>query len=406
MKNRNQNLWKTIVFSSVLILFSACGDEKKDEVSPSPQSNNNSDSNNLESKLLECNLPEGETLTLTNRNNQVDYIVDCKYIISGHLNIEENVTIEFQSDAGFSVNSNGYLHAKGTEKAPITFTGLDKTKGSWRGIFFDSNHVNNELTHTIIEYAGGNSFNSNDDRGSIIVYAGAKLKANNNTLKNGKEYGINLSYSASDVIINNNKITTHKAPMFIQGQYVDKVVGGTYVGNVTDAILINNYTSVISDDCRWRKLDVPYHILDRLVVVAGGGHMTVDAGVIMAFAADTGLEINEGASGTKPSLIAVGTEDEPIIFTGLNKVKGAWKGFYFDSPHPSNEIAFSRIEYASTPSQKGAVEVWADTVLSIHDVEFKDILNCAVHGGNIGYLDDVTTSNILYTNTGGGLCEG
>jgi len=412
MNSLDKNLWKATLFCCLLTLFTACGDSKDDdkEEGTNPVTNNNSNTDNFESKLLECNLPAGETLTLTNRNDHIDYIVDCKYNIKGHLNIEKDVTIQFQTDAGFAIYDKGYLKAIGTKNAPVLFTGVDKTEGSWRGVFFNSNHVNNELSYTTIEYAGGEAFNSNGDKGSIIVYAGARLKANNNTLRHGEMYGVTMNYGEAEVQLHNNEINTHKAPLHIQGQYVDKVVGGKYVNNSTNAILINNYTSTISDNCRWRELGVPYHILDRMVVVAGG-NMVVDAGVTMAFAGDVQLVIDEGASGSKPSLVAVGKEVDsdsiakPITFTGINKIQGAWKGIYFDSPNPLNQIAFAKIEYASNPAQEGAIEVWAGTVLSVHDVEFKEIQNCAIHGGHKGYLNAVTTSNLIYTNTSRGLCE-
>ena len=100
----------------------------------------------------------------------------------------------------------------------------------------------------------------------------------------------------------------------------------------------------------------------------------INPGVEMAFGLDGKLEIPEGASGSKPSLIAVGTEQNPILFTAIDKVEGAWKGIWFDTPSALNEIGFATVEYASNDKQVGAIYAWYGTVLNVHDVLFKDIV--------------------------------
>lgn len=124
----------------------------------------------------------------------------------------------------------------------------------------------------------------------------------------------------------------------------------------------------------------------------------------MKYGLDALLNINEGASGPKPSLIAVGTAAEPITFTGINEVLGAWRGIYFDTPSPLNEIGFATIEYASNLDQKGAIANWAGVVLNVHDTTFKDIQYCALlNDTNTSTV--ITTSNLTYVNVGGEICD-
>jgi len=121
---------------------------------------------------------------------------------------------------------------------------------------------------------------------------------------------------------------------------------------------------------------VPYHLTEGMSVIAGG-KLTIDAGAVLEFGLDAELYINEGASGEKPSFIAVGTEQDPIIFTGINKVPGAWNGIRFDTPSVLNEIGFATIEYASSTNLSGAVYMWHGSVVNVHDVTFRDIKFCA-----------------------------
>jgi hypothetical protein len=83
---------------------------------------------------------------------------------------------------------------------------------------------------------------------------------------------------------------------------------------------------------------------------------------------------------SESTLIAVGTPENPIVFTGVTKTSGAWKNIDFHSTKsPLNEIGHAIIEYAGSPGAKGAVFMRSHPVLNIHDVQFKNINACAIH---------------------------
>jgi len=188
--------------------------------------------------------------------------------------------------------------------------------------------------------------------------------------------------------------------MYVAAIYPDTISGGKYTGNNTDAIIVIG--KFITHHAVWKDLGVPYHIIDRLDVVSGGGQLTINPGVTMAFGLDAKFNIDERASGSKPSLIAIGTEDKHITFTAINKVKGGWKGFYFDSPSPLNEIAFANIEYASNPQQAGAIYTWYGTVLNIHNVNFNHIQRDAIYiESSTNTPSSVTESNNNYSDVDG-----
>ena len=374
MKN-NKILNRAIITLMITFAFTACGNtEENKTTTPTPQTQTlqtqTAQTQTLNTKLIEeCKIPTGETLTLVDRNDHVDYIIDCTYVVEGSLIVEKNVTIEFGTDAGINVDG-GSIQLKGEEKTPIILTGIDKSKGAWKGVIVDSNDVKNEINYTHIDYAGGEAFNSNGDKGAVIIWADSKLKIKNSTITNSETYGINARYGGDELDLKNNTITSCDAPMYIAATYPDTISGGKYIGNNTDAIIVSS--EFIAHDATWNDLGVPYHIIDRLDVIEGG-KLTVNPGVTMAFGLDVKFFINEG------SLIVKGTEDNLITFRAINKVKGGWRGIYFDSPSPLNEIAFANIEYASNPQQAGAIYTWYDTVLNVHNVNFNHIQRDAIH---------------------------
>ncbi len=354
----------------------------------------------LEALVIDCStsVADGETLTLENRNTGIDYIINCVYVVNGDFIIKPGVTIQFGTDAGIKVSETGSIEVLGTAVDQVVFTGEDQIPGSWKGVFIDSNDLKNKIEYAKIEYAGGGYFNSNGDLGGVIVYSDSRLNMNNTTITNSEAYGFNASYGGDELILENNTITSCAAPMYILGVYPTTISGGSYIGNTLDAIIVER--DFITENHTWTKLNVPYHFPSG-VDVTPGGILTIMPGVVMKFGQDTRMYINEGASGPKPSLIAVGTVGEPIIFTSIDNTLSGWRGIYFDTPSTLNEIGFATIENASNSDQTGAIETWYGTVLNVHDVLFKNITNCAIHQYIFtGDPDTLTTNNLSYDNVG------
>lgn len=397
---------QTLALSSGLILFNACGGGGGTPTqTPTPTQIPTPAPQELATKVIDdCSQPYvalGQSATLVNRNDHIDYIITCSMNVQGDLIIDPDVKIEFGTDSGINIDG-GSLKAKATALKPIVLTGQDKTAGSWKGIFINSNDVKNELDYVQVDYAGGGYFNSNGDEGSVIVYADGLLKMSNSTIEHSKTYGLNVSYKESGLTLVNNTITLCDAPMYVRPQYVTTITGGTYTGNTRDAIIVNSYTSAINNDSTWKDLGVPYRVEDKLHVLAGGGKLTIEPGVTIEFGSDAYLSVDEGASGSKPSLLAIGTAVKPITFTGIDKVKGAWRGIYFDSPSPLNEIGFTNIDYASNPAQAGAIFTWYGTVLNVHDVTFNHIQRDAIHVKELGNIPhSVTALNNTFNDVDG-----
>jgi hypothetical protein len=97
--------------------------------------------------------------------------------------------------------------------------------------------------------------------------------------------------------------------------------------------------------------------VNRTVTVSGAGtKLTISPGTKLKFASGTNLEVQASAS-----LVAVGATDNPIVFTGWQKLAGAWGGILIESGAVDNEISHAIVEYGGQQDVLSAgVVVWFD----------------------------------------------
>lgn len=341
-----------------------------------------------------------------NPNAPVDYIISCKMAINDDVTIEAGTTIAFETDAGLVVNEQGSLTTSGTSNLPITLTGTDKTRGSWSGIIFYSNDVKNKMQHTVVEYAGGSAFNSNNNKGAVIAYADSRLSMNNCTLRHSAEYGLNADYRNITLDLKNNVYTSNKSPMRLRADLLGMASpSDRHTGNDEDKVVLNLYTASLSEPVTWKKIDVPYRTIvtsNPIPQLAINTALTIEPGVIVEMGQGAELRINENGS-----MNAVGTENDPIIFRGTVNQPGSWGTIYFThTQSPLNRLHHMEIRNAGEGSNKGAVYMWAKPTLSVQNVHFADIKTCAIYAapGTSSPNTNLTTANLTYSNVGGEIC--
>lgn len=132
---------------------------------------------------------------------------------------------------------------------------------------------------------------------------------------------------------------------------------GTYTGNASDLVQVIASAEVIAD-LAIHDRGVPYQI-------GGGGSfgiLTVNGNPALAtLTIDPGVEIRFFTAGSNVGglfvkdggrLVAAGTADEPILFTGAGgaPVAGSWEGVTFSgTPAPDNLLDHVRIDAAGAP---------------------------------------------------------
>jgi len=390
MKSSIKILLLTLVGASISLL--SCEKEDADKA--------------MEPVLLDCNSftasNPNKISRLEDRGEGIDYIIDCAIVVDLDLTIDPGVTIAFTSSSGMNIRENGSLTAMGTSEKPITFTGKDQIKGSWRGIISYSDDVKNRLNHCVIEYAGGGSFNSNGDLGSLILWADAYFRIENTTISHGQSVGINMNYSRYNVELKNITITQCEGPvMTADPNILSKIEGASFTGNQTDAIIIGKPGGpALSGNHVWSDLGVPYRMANLLWV--NGSTLKIEPGVTIEFENGTGIRVGNSDQST---LIAVGTPAKPIVFTGVTKVAGAWANIDFHfTKSPLNEISYAVIEYAGNSGSQGAVYMWAKPVVKVTHVAFKNIGTCAIYDSSYDWDPNpfLTESNNTLENVAGG----
>lgn len=119
-------------------------------------------------------------------------------------------------------------------------------------------------------------------------------------------------------------------------------------GGATDATPINcTKSGDVTSDETWGPVsgcpdgfDVP----SVFRVTGAGTVLTIQPGTKLKFGEGAYLEVVNGAA-----LSAVGTAEEPILFTGWEPRPGVWGGVLFYSSALSNEVSHAIIEYAGHP---------------------------------------------------------
>lgn len=331
-----------------------------------------------------------------NPDAPVDYIVTCRASVEGKLTINPGVVILFINDGGLHFQTSSSIHAVGTVDKPIVMSGTESNPGWWAGLFFRSGDSSNIMEHVSVSYAGGGEYNGHGFA-NVAVYSGATLNMKNCIIANSLETGLNASWRYIDINLENNIFTQNPQPLKISYANVHKIsANNSFTGNILDRVLLYGDSEAIEEDVIWQKLNVPYRSLGNIGVGAQGT-LTINPGVEIEMGSNTGI-------GSTGGLKIVGTAELPIIINGEFSGSGSWKGIYMNSTHVINEIGFVKISDAGeNPTiNKGAVSLWYDAKLNIHDTEFKDAASCGVYGKlhfGQGENPNYTSSNLTFINT-------
>lgn len=125
----------------------------------------------------------------------------------------------------------------------------------------------------------------------------------------------------------------------------------------------------------------------------------IEAGVVIEFEQDAGIEIDD-FNIPKASLSAIGTSEKPVVFRGVKKEKGYWRGIMFDSNSPDNKLIHTRVEDAggrafSSNGDLGAVHVYASGQLTMENTQ---VTNSKSYGLNATYTKaSLTLTNNTFT---------
>ncbi|MCF6345291.1 MAG: carboxypeptidase regulatory-like domain-containing protein [Thiomicrorhabdus sp.] len=347
------------------------------------------------------------TVELTSRDITVDTVLSepCYKIPNGinvenpaKLTISPGVRLEFAAGTQLTVSSGASLYAVGTATQGIVFTAQQATPGYWKGIKFDrSSHINNQLEYVTVEYGVNNIYSDS----SILGSAGFSVK--NTTSRYASNLGFYIHNSVQLDNFTNNTLTLNDRPISLPAEMVRKLgTDSTYSGNTDDRIHVFNKDIVTAQT--WKKLDAPYYMSSesRYDVEAA---LVLEAGVSLTFNSGSTLNVLEAGS-----LKAIGTEAQPILFTGRDPSPGYWEGIMFHfSSSSNNQLDYVTVEYAGSgnPASSGNIGSvcfpQSPTRFSVTNSTIKDSFGWGVY--RFGDETDgcyITLSGNTYSNNASG----
>lgn len=260
---------------------------------------------------------------------------------SGTLTLEAGVVIQFTSNTGIVVGPDGALRASGTGSTPVVLTATDETRGFWKGLYFDnSTSSDNVLEGTVVEYAGGESWNVNWESGAITTRK-AQLALDGCLLRENGTAGLRVRKLADELALSNTRFEANALPAWVHASVAGAFSpDNAFADNDTSAVRLgSDGADPVRSEATWQHPGVPYHVTKHVELEAP---VTVTEGATFRFSQGKGLSVlREGR------LTVTGSEDAPVRFTGREAVRGAWKGLRYEtSKSTDNVLDHAIVEYA------------------------------------------------------------
>ena len=368
---------KSLVLTALLIptvtLFSGCGDDVVDD--------------SLNDTT--CTTIDGMRINSDTVFNKSCYKITDDIDISAKLTINPGTVLKFTDDAYIYVGSNGILDAVGTAQKPIKFTGVEHTKGYWRGIGFSgSNHTENELSHVVVEYAGGHGNCGNVDIDN------SRIKISDTTFRYSDNEGFCIDNSSNlDRFTRVKSTANNLSAGSVKAKHLVAITNDSNLsGNHKNYLTVDGGS--IERDSTWHPLNVPI-FFNEDVQVESIATLTIEPGTVLHFGSGGYLE-------SMGILKAIGTPTNPIIFTGEEQTAGYWRGvLFYLSNHAENEIAYCDISYGGS---EGNIHVGQASRANIHDnnITNSDSYGVSIFSGVTNPINsDVATSNTFSNNARG-----
>jgi hypothetical protein len=259
----------------------------------------------------------------------------------GVVTIEPGATLAFDEDGGIRA-SEGVLRAVGTEAAPITFRGQTETASWWRGLAWASRQPDNAIAHAVVAHGGADFWDpccpQDTRRANLNAYDEALLSVENVTARDAP-FGLAVHPDSELTAFGDNAFSNHEdASVAVSALHLGALDGATTYG---DVVLVRG--SRVEDDATWPALDVAYTFAaEQDAIVTGGATVTIEPGARLEFREDAGL-----AARGDGVLVAEGTPDAVITFTGTTQTAGWWHGLAFTSPG-DNRVANAEISYGGS----------------------------------------------------------
>ncbi|MDO1445989.1 PKD domain-containing protein [Rhodocytophaga aerolata] len=282
-----------------------------------------------------------------------DYFITKDIDVSAKLTINPGVVIEFESNGALYIGDQGSIVAKGTEAQKIVFTGKNKTNGFWKGIKISSANPLNELDYVEIAYGG--SFNLSGMSSAIKTnlalngFTKAQVKITNSTFTQSGGYGIFSQEGAELKAFANNTFTSNTgASMYVTIDQLHMLdAASKFTGNNGKNGVEVEGEATGSGEVTWNAFTdgSKYFVMNDIEIIRG---VKIKEGATFEFANDKALYVED-----EGYIVALGTAQQKITFTAVNKIRGMWKGIKINSANPLNQFDNVEVAYGGSFNLSG-----------------------------------------------------
>jgi hypothetical protein len=302
------------------------------------------------------------------------HLVPYDFTIHASVVVEPCARVQLGGSLTLTVADDGELVAEGTEAEPIVFERLDPAE-PWTTIRLLGGNV--RLAHAVLDGGGRTGNTVPDLTGALLVaaHSGAtapeeNLRVEHVEIRGSQSAGVRLEGLGGFTLDSDDLVITQGAahPISASATMVGSIPAGDYTGNGDDQIVLTTEnTAAIFFDTTIYDRGVPYfvglpgQVADLRVQANPGGLavLTIEPGVELRFQPDSVFVIDR-ATGDAPAtgaLVAVGTEDRPIVLTSAEAAPAAgdWLGVYFGGTlAPVDRMDYVHVEYAGGASTTGS----------------------------------------------------
>lgn len=345
---------------------------------------------------LDCNYFNEDRILENDPERPIDYVISCEMRIRGtKVEVEPGTVIAFTQNGSISLQSDneGSFRAVGTADQAIVFKGTSSQKGHWKGVKIKSGNQNNEIKHAVIRDAGQTG-------SGLEVSLNGDLRLTHTTFENNKDFALEIdglsqaSYKDKSIVkVSDNDFKNNDKALRINSNKIEAIEkSNTFTDNEADYIEVVSANTL--EDATWYNHGLAYRMTSGIELRS---KITIEAGVEIEMPQGSAFYVENGAPGIK----AIGTKEDPIVITGIEKTPEYWRGIKISSSWPENEFRNVIVEYIGNGATGGSnfrnFMVNGSSYMKINDVTFNHVhpSYCAIqHSSDNSNLDigNVTVS--------------
>lgn len=285
----------------------------------------------------------------------------------GSVQFDAGVEYRFSTDTLLEVGWNSgasEIQVNGTEEAPVVFRGREQEPGFWGGLIIRTNVLSSSrLSYLSIHDGGG------DDEYALEI--DAEIELDHVSLLDNE---LGVSIGAQGLKPSSTTLTvsgTESYPITVEPEgLVTLPTGGDLTGNSTDQVRVpsGNYTI----EGTVPNLGVPYR-LEGQFQTRDGSSLTIEAGTEFLMGPDSLIVV--GWNNGSATIVAEGTEEAPIRFSGAAEEAGYWEGIEVGS-NVLSDSAFRWVEFAHAGGDGFVLDL--NRALTVENCSFSDYDGVAI----------------------------